>query len=233
MKNNNEKTHTDDLVSSTLKLVFEGRTFDWHEQYITEPQLRKLLNIVDRGGELFMEVCDPWKDEKVDDHDPVNLARPGIEQFYIRKPLQYIINSVRYESNSQYIRGKRIRHQGGIPPDHEIYLVIEEPWENELIEDDTWVNLARPGRENFISKPVAIDIVLLVNSRPKPWKKRKITFEEVVALHYGSYDPNPQISYSVTYKNGPKENPEGIMSAGQTLIVKNKMSFHVSRTNQS
>lgn len=233
MKNNNEQIHTGDQVLPTLKFVFEGRTFDSHDQYLTEDQIREIANIKDRAGDLFMEVCDPWKDELVKDHEPVDLARPGIEQFYIRKPLPYTINSVQFESNSQYIRGKRIRHQGGIPPDHEIYLQIEAPWENELIEDDTWVNLARPGRENFISKAVTVDIVLLVNSRPKPWKKRKITFEEVVALHYGSYDLNPQISYSVTYKNGPKENPEGIMSAGQTLIVKNKMSFHVSRTNQS
>jgi hypothetical protein len=233
MNTQNSYTDKGEQVSPSLKFIFEGRTFEWHKQYITEAEIRQAANIPDQAGDLFLEICDPWKDERVKDHEPIDLARKGIEQFYLRKPLPYFINEVRYESNSQYIRGRRIRHQGGIPSDYDIFLVIEEPWENELIEDDTWVNLARPGREKFISKPAAVDIIILVNSRPKQWNKRKITFEEVVTLQYGQYDPNPQISYSVTYKNGPKENSEGMMSVGQTVFVKNKMSFHVSRTNQS
>lgn len=216
----------------TLKFVVEGRTFEWHEQYITDEQIRQVAGL-SADGELYLSICEPWEDELVKANVPIDLARPGLEQFFIKRVLPYFINGVKFESSSQYIRGKRIRLQGNIPADQEIYLMIEKPWEDELIEDHTWVNLARPGIEQFVSRAIDHKIILIVNAKEKSWNKKSISFEEVVALHYGSFDPNPQLSYSVTYKNGPKENPDGIMTLGETLIVKNKMNFHVSRTTQS
>lgn len=219
-------------VRPVLKFVVEGRTFESHEQYLTEVQIRQIAGLSSEG-QLYLEISEPWRDEKIEPGTKVDLALPGIEQFYIKRTLPFVINGMKYESGSQYIRGTRLRKQGNIPEDEDIFLVIQKPWEDELIDDDTWTNLARPGIERFESRKVDRKVILFVNAVEKPWHKKKITFNEVVILEYGSVDPNPDIVYSVTYKNGPNENPEGIMNENETLFVKNKMKFYVSRTNKS
>lgn len=215
-----------------LKFIVEGRIFEWNEQYITDDQIKKIAGLPE-NSELYLSICEPWQDEPIKPGEPIDLARPGIEQFFIKRSLSYSINDAKYISLSQYIRGARVRQQGNIPPNQDLFLVIEKPWEDELIEDSTWINLARPGLEQFVSREVDRHVILIVNAREKEWNKKTITFQEAVTLHYGSFDPNPKVSYSVTYKNGPRQNPEGIVSLGETLIVKNKMQFHVSRTNES
>jgi len=74
--------------------------------------------------------------------------------------------------------------------------------------------------------------VLVVNARPKPWGKRTISFEELVILAFGAYDPNPNKVYTVTFSGGLPPKPEGSMIKGQTIQVKNKMNFDVSATDK-
>jgi hypothetical protein len=226
------KTGAEQGVRLTLKFVVEGRTFQSHEQYKTEAQIKQEAGLP-ADAELYLSICEPWQDEKLVPGEQIDLARPGIEQFFIKRTLPYILNGVKRESASQYIRGDRLRSEGNIPADEEIYLKLEKPWEDELITDDTLVNLARPGIESFESRKVDHQVIIFVNAVEKPWNKKVINFKEVVILEYGSYDTNRDIKYSVTYKNGPKENPEGIMHEHETLFVKNKMKFYVTRTNRS
>ena len=75
--------------------------------------------------------------------------------------------------------------------------------------------------------------VLIVNGREKPWMEKTITFEQVVVLAFGSYDPNPNKVYTVTYDKGPHENPEGTIVKGDTVFTKNKMIFNVTCTDKS
>jgi hypothetical protein len=68
------------------------------------------------------------------------------------KPLlELTINSKKHEWKEQYILGSQVRKLGNIPHDDKIFLDIEKPWDDELIEDSTNVNLARPGIEQFFS----------------------------------------------------------------------------------
>jgi hypothetical protein len=75
--------------------------------------------------------------------------------------------------------------------------------------------------------------VLIVNLKEKAWPERKIGFEQVVILAYGSYDPSPNKVYTITYDRGPHENPEGSMIRGDEVFVKNKMIFNVTSTDKS
>lgn len=147
--------------------------------------------------------------------------------------LQLAINSKQYEWHHEYITGAEIRELGNIPPEQEIFLAIKKPWEDEPITDDTKVNLARPEIEHFYSKDKHHKITLIVNGRPKPWAEKTITFEQVVVLAFGSYDPNPNKVYTVTYDKGPHENPHGTMVKGDKVCVKDKMIFNVTCTDKS
>lgn len=150
-----------------------------------------------------------------------------------KNTLLLTVNETRHEWHQEYITGAEIRRLGNIPSGDEIFLAIKNPWKDELIKDDEQVNLARPGVEHFYSKDQHFKVVLTVNLREKPWSEKTITFEQVVELAYGSYDPRLEKGYTVTYDRGPHQNPEGTMVLGDRVFVKNKMIFNVKQTDKS
>jgi hypothetical protein len=143
------------------------------------------------------------------------------------------INGKKYEWNQEYITGAEIRKLGNIPAEDEIFLAIKKPWEDESIPDDKQVNLTRPEIERFYSKDKDYNITIIVNGRSKNWTEKVITFEQIVVLAFGTYDPNPNKVYTITYDRGPHENPEGSMVKGDRVFVKDKMIFNVTATDKS
>ena len=212
-----------------LFLIIEGKRYRWHDQYITGREIKKLGGMPS-GAELFLAVTNPWTDEAISDDEQVDLARPGIEQFFEKKKLKYTIDSKMFESAKQYIKGAQIRKEGAIEDDLEIFLVVKG-YEDELIGDADWVDLARPGIEHFVSRKSKI--LIIVNGKEKPWDKKQISFAEVIILAFGAYNDTPTMVYTVGYEDGPKQNPEGSMVKGATVFVKNKMIFHATATDKS
>jgi hypothetical protein len=145
--------------------------------------------------------------------------------------LELTINGKKYEWNQQYIIGTELRKLGHISKDEEIFLAIKKPWEDEPIPDDKSVNLARPEIEHFYSK--AKEVIVVVNGTPHKWAKEKISFKEVIVLAFGQYIDKPTMVYTVAYEDGPRQNPEGSMFAGQEVFVKHKMIFNASATDKS
>lgn len=150
-----------------------------------------------------------------------------------KEVLPLTINGKKYEWQQEYITGAEIKKLGNINAEDEIFLAIKKPWEDEQIPDDKQVNLARPEIEHFYSKDKDYNITLIVNGRPKNWTEKIITFEQVVILAFGAYEPNPDKVYTVTYDKGPHENSEGSMVRGEKVYVKNKMIFNVTATDKS
>ncbi len=150
-----------------------------------------------------------------------------------KKNLSLKINGKQYEWPNQYITGAEVKKLGGINPEDDIFLAIKKPWEDEPIPNDKQVNLARPDIEHFYSKEKDFKVTLIVNGRPKQWIEKNVTFEQVVVLAFGSYDPNPDKVYTITYDKGPRENPEGSMVKGEKVLVKDKMIFNVTATDKS
>jgi Multiubiquitin len=75
--------------------------------------------------------------------------------------------------------------------------------------------------------------IILVNAREKEWSEKKITYDQVIVLAFGSISTDPNVSYSVTYKKGDDEKPDGIMVSGDEVKVKDGMRFNVTQTNRS
>lgn len=147
--------------------------------------------------------------------------------------LHFIINEKKYQWHKQYITGAEVRKIASIHEDDEIFLKIRDPWKDEPIQDDSNIDLARPGIEHFFSKEVIKDVVIIVNGSPKKWSKRQITFREVIELAYGTYNDHPDTVYTVAYEDGPKQNPEGSLLKGNAVFVKDKMIFHATCTDKS
>ena len=76
-------------------------------------------------------------------------------------------------------------------------------------------------------------ITIIVEGTPHQWSKKRISYDEVVTLEVPDYAQHPEITYSVKYKYGHGDRPEGTLSKGESVRVKDRMVFNVSETGQS
>ena len=76
-------------------------------------------------------------------------------------------------------------------------------------------------------------VTIIVNGTQHEWPKEEITYAEVVTLDVPDFAQHPEITYSVKYKNGHGNKPEGILAPGESVKVKEGMIFSVSETGQS
>lgn len=78
------------------------------------------------------------------------------------------------------------------------------------------------------------DVTIIAEGAEHPWPKNSdISYAQVVTLEVPEYASHPDITYSVKYKNGHGNKPEGTLSPGGSVKVKEGMIFSVSETGQS
>lgn len=78
------------------------------------------------------------------------------------------------------------------------------------------------------------EITIVVEGSPHEWPKNDdISYAQVVTLEVPNYAQNPHVTYSVRYKAGHGNKPEGILTPGASVKVKEGMVFYVSETGQS
>jgi hypothetical protein len=76
-------------------------------------------------------------------------------------------------------------------------------------------------------------VTIIVEATAHEWPKEMISYDEVVTLEVPNYAQHPEITYSVRYKRGQGNKPEGILVKGASVKVKDGMIFSVSETGQS
>lgn len=74
-------------------------------------------------------------------------------------------------------------------------------------------------------------VTIVVEGTEHEWPKEEISYEEVVKLEVANY--NPSVTYTVKYRRGHSNKPEGILAPGATVKVKDGMIFNVAETGQS
>ncbi|MDA3837482.1 MAG: multiubiquitin domain-containing protein [Candidatus Delongbacteria bacterium] len=74
---------------------------------------------------------------------------------------------------------------------------------------------------------------IIVNGREKQWEGKVITFKEVVILAFEVFNPDPRVTYTVTYTRGTGNKPEGIMDQDDEVKIKEGMIFNVTATDKS
>src|SRR5258708_16796652 len=74
----------------TLAIVINSTSYEWHDQYITGAEIRK-LGAIPEEDVIFLKIKEPWEDEKIENETRTDLARPGIEHFYSQPKVILII----------------------------------------------------------------------------------------------------------------------------------------------
>jgi hypothetical protein len=164
-----------------LLFFIDGKRFETFEQYMTGAGLKKLAGIPDHV-KLYLAVQEGYEPELIENDKEVDLARKDIEHFFVKDKLKFTINGEPFISYVQYIKGSHIRKLGNIPADDDIYLTNVPPYKDDLIKDDEEVDLARPGREHFISKANP-NIKLTIQTPKGNWTDsfdKNLTIQELI-----------------------------------------------------
>lgn len=77
------------------------------------------------------------------------------------------------------------------------------------------------------------EVTIFVNSEPHQVPKDDISYTAVVTLGFPDFTQHPERNYSVKYRRGDGDKPEGILSPGTSVKVKDKMIFDVWFTGES
>lgn len=76
-------------------------------------------------------------------------------------------------------------------------------------------------------------VSIFVNGSEEKVVKEEMTYEEIVVIAFEDFSQHPERNYSVKYTRGHGNKPEGILSPGGKVKVKNGMEFTVTPTGQS
>lgn len=78
------------------------------------------------------------------------------------------------------------------------------------------------------------ETTIIVNAEEKTTTEKELSFEEVVSVAYDGNPPSgPNWEFTVTYRRGHGNKPEGSLVAGGTVKVKERMIFNVGATDKS
>lgn len=72
---------------------------------------------------------------------------------------------------------------------------------------------------------------IIVNGRPRTVTEHKLSYLQVVQLAFPSETPSDKVQFTVTYSN--PHGRDGMMVAGDEVVIKEGMIFNVTKTNES
>lgn len=77
------------------------------------------------------------------------------------------------------------------------------------------------------------DFTVIVNAQERVVQKDELTFDEVVRLAFENPPTGENVLFTITYRRGRGEKPEGTLLEGETLKIKEGMIINVTQTDRS
>ena len=77
------------------------------------------------------------------------------------------------------------------------------------------------------------ELTIVVNGRQKTVAEKELSFARVVGLAFENPPSGPNILFTVTFRRGEGNKPEGTLVEGDTVRVKEGMIFNVTATDKS
>ncbi|MEZ5874816.1 MAG: multiubiquitin domain-containing protein [Hyphomicrobiales bacterium] len=77
------------------------------------------------------------------------------------------------------------------------------------------------------------ETIIIVNGREKSVPGKEISFSQLVALAFDTPPTGENIVFTITYRRGHSEKPEGSLVEGESVKIKKGMIFNVTATDKS
>jgi hypothetical protein len=138
-------------VRNPLSFTVEGKQYQWKKQFITGAEIRKIAGVAAQD-EIFLLLQRPYHDEEVGNKTSVDLARPGIEQFKVKKKGEDIIVSIKINDKPYQIkRGPHtvveLKKLGGVSLSDELSELVK----GKLVPLQDHQTVSVKGGEDFFS----------------------------------------------------------------------------------
>jgi hypothetical protein len=76
-------------------------------------------------------------------------------------------------------------------------------------------------------------VTIIVNGREKTVSEKELSFDQLVKLAFDNPPTGEFICFTITYRRGEGNKPEGTLSEGESVKVKKGMIFNVTATDKS
>lgn len=126
--------------------------------------------------------------------------------------------------------GEALYKLGNIPGDRELYREVAGDREDEPILKRV-ENLYLQEDEHFHSG--AKEFTIIVSGQKKLVATKKLSFDQLVHLRFDPVPQGPNVLFTITYRRGPRANPEGTLLPGESVKIKDGMVFNVRATDKS
>jgi len=137
-----------------------------------------------------------------------------------------------YESSNP-TTGSALYILGKVPEGFQLYREATGNEEDEPIHNDNEKERLVQDEHFYSKKERHKGFDIIVNAQQHHVEKKRVSYEQIVKLAFPTPPPGQNIHFTVTYYNGPKSNPEGTLTTGQTVKVNNGMVFNVKATDRS
>jgi hypothetical protein len=220
------------------KIRIDEQIFNLHKQEVTG---RELLTKVGRDPERFLLtlVLPGEPDRLISLDEYVDLTAPGIEQFaLVSKEIHYSfrIDERPFSITDPTPTGRYLLGLVGRAPETHLLNLNLPNQDDLLIEANEQVDLRMAGREQFsvtVKDHPHPHITIIVNGRKKVVTAKVLSFEQIVALAFETMPSGQNIVFTVVYRGGEGNKPDGTLSSGDTIKVKDGMIFNVTATDKS
>jgi len=76
-------------------------------------------------------------------------------------------------------------------------------------------------------------VTIIINAREHTTTSKELTFDQIVALAFPTQPTGPNVLFTITYRRGHGDKPEGSLLSGESVKLKDGMVFVVSATDKS
>lgn len=149
--------------------------------------------------------------------------------FHSDRILTFTFNERGWEWGDTKISEALLRELANVDDDE---VLILDGDRDKVIKPGEDINLGLAGVEHIVTERPT-EITIKVNGRDRVVPPGTISFERLVEIAALVIQPGQNVYYTVTYRKGLRQNQEGSMQPGESVLIKKGMVFNVRATDKS
>lgn len=220
-------------AENELEMVVNGRRLAVRDPVLSGRQIRTAADLHPASDYLLIQLVGRGSrsiglDEDVDLRDGKAVEFRAFEG---DRTYNFTIDELGQEWGASTISESDLRRLAGITPEHELLLDSDR---DAPIADGQLIALDSAGTERIVSrKRGPKTVTIIVNAREKIVTKGELSFDDIIRLAFDNPPSGPQVAFTVTYRKGPADKPEGSLIQGATVQVREGMVFNARFTDKS
>jgi len=209
----------------------DGQSVTTNDALVSGRAIRALANLNPASDYQLIQLGNVTS-QSIGLEEEIDLAGDApliFRSFKSDRNFSFTVNERGFEWGADEISAADIRQIASIPEDHELILDSKR---DRPIDDDGVVRLKSKGVERILSQPRE-QICIIVNTIEEYVDPGRITFAELTKLAFPDMQITENTEYTVSYRKGHDEDPEGSLIAGESVKLKKGMIFDVTETDKS